>query len=126
MVLANHFLPPAQPRAFAKPEITSIYQLPYVHDTRKIPGIYENIRWWYFNREDPAPDGSSQQGQRFIQQTIELAKHNPADAEQAITWSLMHIMQTNNRHSYFMTEYEYCKAIAQAAVAQFRAEGKIQ
>lgn len=105
--------------------IKSLYDLSYVKDLRHDPSTNANVAWWSFNRaggqREMATTAAHQQGLKFVEETIQLAKAKPKDAEQAITWSLMKMMGGSVKGvGFYAAEMLFCEAVAKAAVAAFR------
>ncbi len=118
-----------QPSLPAKITPRSLYDLDYVQDLRQDESSKSNVAWWRFERAggptNMAGTGSRAQGEHFFRQTHELALNNPEDAEQAITWSLMHLIGGSVEGVGFcFCEYAYCENIARATVAWMLAAGE--
>ena len=71
----------------------TLYDLDYVKDLRQDPTQIANAGWWQFERFGANTGvGSHDQDEHFFRQTHQLVKTNPADAEDALTHSLLHRM----------------------------------
>jgi Rha family phage regulatory protein len=119
---------PPKPALPAKIEPRSLYDLDYIQDLRQDTSTHRNVAWWQFERAgsptNMAGEGSREQGEHFFRQTHELALNNPSDAEQAITWSLMHIIGGSIEGiGMYFCELAYCEQIARATVAWMIAAG---
>ena len=116
------FLNKPQPKQKALPAKVaprSLYDLDYIKDLRQDDTQGRNIQWWTFDRiGNMAAAGSQEQGLAFFKQTQQLAQRNAKDAERAVTWSLMHIMDGSIKGiGFYGCELAYCEQIARAAVA---------
>jgi len=101
----------------------TLYDLDYVKDLRHDPSQLANAGWWQFERfGGDTGVGSHDQGEHFFRQTHQLVKTNPADAEDALTHSLLHRMGgVIEGHGLRGCELAFCRLISRAIVAWMRA-----
>jgi ORF6N domain len=123
-------VPPPKPPAKHYPPRT-LYDLDYIEDLRGDDSQTRNAGWWRFERPGGetnwAGEGTGEQGEHFFQQTRELAKANPKDAVEAITWCLMHFTGSSvDGIGFHGCEAIFCQQIARAAVAWMAAAHELQ
>lgn len=80
-----------------------------------------SMNWWCFDHagggSNWAGPGSRAQGEAFWHETQHLARHNAKEAQQAITWALMHIMGGSvDGIGIKYCELAYCEGVAEAAI----------
>ncbi len=100
----------------------TLYDLDYVEDLRQDHTKHANVAWWRFKRFGAeAGLDDTEQGRHFFHQTHQLAKTNPQEAEEALTFSLTYLMGGIVRgDGIHGCELAFCRLVSRAAVSWMR------
>ncbi len=100
----------------------TLYDLDYFEDLRHDHTKHANVAWWRFKRFGAeAGLDDSEQGRHFFHQTHQLAKTNPQEAEEALTYSLTYLMGGIVRgYGIHGCELAFCRLVSRATVSWMR------
>ena len=98
---------------------TTRYDLGYVRDLRWDETRPGDIAWWEFEGQGAlTAEEAAGLGRDFFEQTRQLARSNPGDAEMALKYSLMRLMEGGfPGWGFRYCEMVFCEWLSRAAVA---------
>jgi len=94
------------------------YELGYVRDLRWDEDRPGDIAWWEFDGQDElTAEEAAGRGRDFFEQTRRLARVNPGDAEMALKYSLLRLMDGSfPGRGFRYCEMVFCEWLSRAAV----------
>ncbi|WP_189607893.1 hypothetical protein [Saccharospirillum salsuginis] len=101
------------------------YELGYVRDLRWDEDRPGDIAWWEFDGQDElTAEEAAGRGRDFFEQTRRLARVNPGDAEMALKYSLLRLMDGSfPGRGFRYCEMVFCEWLSRAAVVGMASSG---
>ncbi len=124
-VLEAFGLTAPQPQIVPVTEPRDRYDLGYVRDLRWDENRPDDAGWWEFDRQNRMTvEEAVSQGRLFFEQTRQLARLNPEEAQTALLHSLFKLVDRNRQSAVIpYCELVFCEWLSRAAVVWMMSSG---